>query len=146
MQMTLENLSKLTPSELREQFGIRFHHFHDRNGRLVATIATAALGAEATDKPFMVDVACAIVSKHEPNVSRKSGRQIALGRLLTCKCVTLPLADLKQMIRDRTVLHLFPGGKKIKLRPRAPFLGADDLSPKPVFDEFTMSWKGDEQG
>lgn len=28
------------PSVLRDLFGIRFHHFHDLSGRLVATIAT----------------------------------------------------------------------------------------------------------
>jgi hypothetical protein len=109
-------------------FGIRFHHFANRHGRLVATIATEPVGEG------LVAVACAVCSAGD-SPSRFRGRQISLGRLEVGKSVTMPLEDLKRRISDRTILAEFvPDGLAHRLgyastgdfvadlRPRAPFV------------------------
>lgn len=109
-----------TPETLRKQFGIRFHHFIDVNGRLVATIASEPL------EDGFVAVACSICSKQD-SPTRERGRQIALGRLQNKLSIALSVEELKQEISSRTILARFPGGGRFgqgkvpALRPRAPY-------------------------
>jgi hypothetical protein len=83
---------------------ICYQHFHCRQtGRLCLTLATQRIG---TDR---IRVAAAIASrKDQPN--RKAGRMIAAGRLLGVrnKFIEMSITEYRQMIRDRTIISLFP--------------------------------------
>lgn len=153
------------PAALRAAYGIRFHHFHDLRGRLVATIVTEPiLNSFNADGDPMVAVAAAILFQgadpipalmqdieaavraqkqelaelllgdaldaveegrvKEADVpSRARGREVAIGRLFNVdvEAVILSEPDLKEEIANRTILRHFPGGKNLRLRPRAPF-------------------------
>jgi hypothetical protein len=115
--MDLAALLALEPAVLREQHGIRFHHFHDLKGRLVATIVSKP----APGQDDVVLVAAAIASKKDA-ATRKRGREIALGRLEAGQRLVFEIDDLKRCITERTILQEFSGGRRLKLRPRAPFV------------------------
>jgi hypothetical protein len=120
---------KSEPNVLNLLFGIRFHHFVTRSGRLVATIAT-----EPVADTDLVTVACAVCATGD-SPSRFRGRQIALGRLEVGKSVMMPLEALKRRISDRSIVAEFvpdglahrlgyesTGDLVADLRPRAPFV------------------------
>ena len=83
---------------------IRYQHFHCRHtGRLCLTLATQRIEGNR------IRVAAAIASrKDQPN--RESGRRIARGRLLgeRNKFIEMDIAEYRQMVRDRTIISLFP--------------------------------------
>jgi hypothetical protein len=123
--------STTAPSEaeyLKAVRGIRFHHFHDLAGRLVATIAT---------EPFSdteIAVAAAVCAVGD-SPSRALGRKIAVGRLEVGKCEIVSPEDLKAEITNRNILARFVTDKTAQrlgydsvgdficdLRPRLPFV------------------------
>lgn len=155
-------MNAATPSFLREEFGIRFHHFHDLRGRLVATIVTepipdvvdgdsgeglircnaailfrgsdpipslmkdieaAVRDGDAGDAHDFVEKALLVEVRPADAPSRARGREIALGRLQNEEVddVVMTESELKEEIANRTILQHFPGGRNLRLRPRAEF-------------------------
>jgi hypothetical protein len=87
-----------------EHSDIRYQHFHcAETGRLCLTIASKTL------ESGRIRIAAAIASKRDVP-SRAAGRRIAAGRLLSVrsKSLELDLAEFQQMVRDRTIIKLFP--------------------------------------
>jgi hypothetical protein len=124
---------KFEPSVLKMLYGIRFHHFVTRGGRLVATLATEPMTLDNTDPQAPVGVACAVCSSAD-SPSRARGRQIALGRLEVGKQETYPLETLKSRIADRSILADFvPEGlaRRLGYESTAALLG--DLRPRRTF-------------
>ena len=100
--MRITNRGISDPLILKQIYGIRFHHFLTKAGRLIATIATEPLeGDENT-----VSVACAVCSPNDAP-SRARGRQIAVGRLETGACIDFDISVLKEAITDRSILAYF---------------------------------------
>lgn len=162
-----DNMNANDTRFLKTNFGIRFHHFHDPKGRLVATIVSEPIPDTVVEgapegKNFLVQVAAAILFKGKDPIkgllqeiesairggdektaqnlcsiavaeieqtkpadvpTRARGREIALGRLEVGDVVMMPILQLMEEISERTILRHFPGGKNLKLRPRAPFGG-----------------------
>lgn len=95
----------MDPQALKSFYGIRFHHFITKGGRLLATLATEPLTLdEGDDAP--VGVACSVCSPSDVP-SRARGRQIALGRLEVGKQREYDLRTLKARIADRSLLADF---------------------------------------
>lgn len=123
------------PAALRLLYGIRFHHFATKTGRLVASIATEPMDPMGK----FVNVACAVCASGDAP-SRFRGRQIARGRLEVGKCLSFPVSELKRMISDRSLLAEFVsdhlatrlgyascGDLIADLRPRREFNNAETV-------------------
>lgn len=115
-------LELLSAEELRNRYGVRFHHFHNNAGRLVATLVSAP---ENTGQGTVL-VAVAFVSKSEKRVTRSRGRALAFDYLLSGKRMVFDQHVLRREITERTILTYWPGsGGRLgpsKLRPPKPFL------------------------
>lgn len=141
--MTTQNAAKKAtksgrvedPAALRLLYGIRFHHFVTRAGRLIATIATEPMDPLGQ----FVNVACAVCASGDAP-SRFRGRQIARGRLEVGKSLSFPTSELKRMIYDRSLLAEFVsdhlatrlgyesvGDLIADLRPRREFINAETV-------------------
>lgn len=124
---------QIDPAALKALYGVRFHHFITRSGRLIATLATEPLTLEPLSDNSVIGVACAVCSSAD-SPSRARGRQIALGRLEVGKQESYLLCHLKERIANRSILLDFvPDGLARRLgyedaaalvadiRQRAPF-------------------------
>lgn len=124
------------PNLLKKERKIRFHHFFNLSGKLVATLVTEP----SPEKDGMVAVSAAFVSKSEPRaaVTRSQGRVEALKKLYAGEVISLDLDILRNEIRNRTILERFRGGK----RYRSETTASPDRSPertlrapRPFFDD-----------
>lgn len=90
------------PADLKTLFGIRFHHFLTKSGRLIATIASEPFDEAGLE----IAVGCAVCAAGD-TPSRARGRQIALGRIEVGKGQILSATDLKSEITSRAILARF---------------------------------------
>lgn len=130
--MRLTSRDKMGPQALKVFYGVRFHHFLTRKGRLIATLATEPLGLDPAD--LMVGVACSVCSANDAP-SRARGRQIALGRLEVGKQRVYDLPTLKARIADRSILADFvPDGLAHRLGYADTEALIGDLRARRVFN------------
>lgn len=105
--MRLTSRENMDPQALKTLYGVRFHHFVTRGGRLLATLATEPLSVvDDRSDSAEVAVSCAVCSAGDAP-SRARGRQIALGRLEVGKTETYALGALKSRIADRSIVADF---------------------------------------
>lgn len=137
----LFDLLAADPASLREDYGIRFQHYHERHtGEIVATTATRSLSDKAcrclggSGAGDFVEVAATFRNEAD-NPDRAYGRRRALLHLLARKDVlTFPIDTFRKLAKSRELLARFPDYMRVpwhtfSLREPAPFPRAAEPTP-----------------